>query len=241
MDLAKLFTDFKDNMVFVLVCVGIFAGLVVVSVLSERFIVRDRRKLEPARYVAYMGMFAALAGVLMYIEIPLLFIAPEFYKLDLSEIPVLICTFSMGPTAGVICEFLKILIKLLLRGTSTAFVGELANFVVGCSFVLPASIIYNSKRTFKRAVVALAVGGLIMTAFGSLFNALYLIPAYSKLYGMPIEALISAAKEVRGGVNSVMTMAIFCVAPFNLIKAILVSVITIPLYKRVKKIIRMDR
>lgn len=231
----------KENLSFVLVCVAIFAGLAVIAWLAERFLVKERRKLEPARYVAYMGMFAALAGVLMLLEIPLVFIAPNFYKLDFSEIPVLICAFSMGPTAGVICEFLKVVIKLLLKGTTTAFVGDFANFAVGCSMVLPAAIIYNSKRTFKRAVIALVSGGLIMTVFGSLFNAFYLIPAFAALYHMPIEAIIDAARAINASVNSVYTMAALCVAPFNLIKAVAVSVITLPLYKRVKKLIRMDK
>ena len=158
----------NDNLSFVLVTLAVFAGLVLVAWLAEKLLVKDKKKLEPARTVAYMAMFAALAGVLMLVEFPLVFVAPEFYKLDLSEIPVLICTFSMGPVAGVVCEFLKIMLKLLLKGTSTAFVGDFANFAVGCSFVLPASIIYHTGRTFKRAVVSLVVGGIIMTVFGSL-------------------------------------------------------------------------
>ena len=240
MNLKKLLTDFRENIAFVLVIVGVFAGLALVAWLCERFLMKDRRKLTPARTVAYMAMFAALAGVLMYLEIPLVFIAPDFYKLDFSEIPVLICAFSMGPTAGVVCEFLKIMLKLLLKGTTTAFVGDFANFAVGCSMVLPASVVYNTKRTFKRAVVALVTGGLAMTAFGSLFNAVYLIPAFATLYGVPLETIISMAQAVNSHVTSVNTMAALCVAPFNLIKAVLVSLVTLPLYKRVKRLVRLD-
>lgn len=230
----------KENLSFVLVCVAIFAALVLVAWAAEKLLIREKRKLEPARYIAYMAMFAALAGVLMLLEVPLLFVAPDFYKLDLSEIPVLICTFSMGPVAGVVCEFLKVVLKLLLKGTSTAFVGDFANFAVGCSFVLPASILYNTHRTFKRAVASLVTGGLIMTVFGSLFNAVYLIPAFAKLYGAPIDAILGMAQEVNPHVNSVFAMAALCVAPFNVIKAVVVSVITLPLYKRVKKLIKLD-
>ncbi len=240
MNLKKLFTDLRDNIAFVLVIVGVFAGLALVAWLCERFLIKDRRKLTPARSVAYMAMFAALAGALMYIEIPLVFLAPDFYKLDFSEIPVLICAFSMGPTAGVVCEFLKIMLKLLLKGTTTAFVGDFANFAVGCSMVLPASVIYNTKRTFKRAVIALVAGGLTMTVFGSLFNAVYLIPAFATLYGVPLETIIAMAQAVNSHVSSVTTMAALCVAPFNLIKAVLVSLVTLPLYKRVKKLVRLD-
>ncbi len=231
----------KENLTFIFVTLAVFAGLVLLAMLAEKTLIREKRKLEPARYVAYMAMFTALAGVLMLIEIPLVFVAPDFYELDLSEIPVLICTFSMGPTAGVVCEFLKVVLKLLLKGTSTAFVGDFANFVVGCSFVLPASVIYNTRRTFKRAVISLVAGGLTMTVFGSLFNAVYLIPAFAKLYGAPIDAILGMAQKVNPHVNSVYGMAALCVAPFNLIKAVVVSAVTLPLYKRVKKLIKMDQ
>ncbi len=229
----------KENLSFVLVSLAVFAGLVIVALLSEKLLIREKRVLTPARSVAYMGMFAALAGVIMLLEIPLFF-APSFYKLDLSEIPVLICAFSMGPTAGVVCEFLKVVVKLLLKGTTTALVGDFASFAVGCSFVLPAAIIYNTHRTFKRAVAALAVGGLIMTVFGSLFNAVYLIPAFSRLYHAPIEAIIEMAQAVNPHVRSVTGLVVMCVVPFNLVKALVDSLITVPLYKRVKKLIKMD-
>lgn len=230
----------KDNLSFVLVTLAVFAGLVLAALLAQKLLIRDRRRLEPARTVAYMAMFAALAGVLMLLEFPLVFLAPGFYKLDLSEIPVLICAFSMGPVAGVVCEFLKVLLKLLLKGTTTAFVGDFANFAVGCAFVLPASILYHTHKTFKGAVVSLAVGGLVMTVFGSVFNAVYLIPAFARLYHQDLDAILDMARAVNAHVTSVPTMAALCVAPFNLVKAVMVSLITLPLYKRVKRLIRMD-
>ncbi len=230
----------KENIGFLLVCLGIFAVLVLAAMAAEKLLIKDRRKLPPARKVAYMGMFAALAGVLMLIEIPLFF-APSFYKLDLSEIPVLICTFSMGPTAGVVCEFLKVVIKLLLKGTTTAFVGDFANFAVGCSFVLPASIIYHMNKTFNQAVISLAVGGLIMTVFGSLFNGVYLIPTFARLFaGGDMSQIIGMASAVNEKIDSVGKLVALAVVPFNLVKAVVVSVITLPLYKRVKAILGMD-
>ena len=93
----------------------------------------------------YYPVFKVLGGVLMLLEIPLFF-APGFYKMDLSELPVLMSAFYLGPVAGVITELLKVLLKLLLKGTSTAFVGDFANFVVGCTFVLPAAVIYHHSK-----------------------------------------------------------------------------------------------
>ena len=104
-----------------------------------------KEKWLTTKNLVLMGMFGALAAVLMLFEFPLVFIAPSFYGLDLSEVPVLVGAFSMGPAAGVIIEFVKILVKLLMKPTTTGFVGEMANFVIGCSFVVPAAMIYHVK------------------------------------------------------------------------------------------------
>lgn len=98
------------------------------------------------RNVTVMAMFGALAAVLMIFEVPLPFIAPSFYGMDISEVPVLVGTFALGPVAGVVMELVKILVKLILKPTSTGFVGEFANFCFGCSLVLPAGIITGLKR-----------------------------------------------------------------------------------------------
>ncbi len=93
------------------------------------------------KQVVLMGMFGALAAVLMLFEVPLPFIAPSFYGLDISEVPVLVGTFAMGPVAGIVIEAVKILVKLLLQPAPTGFVGEFANFVIGCSLVVPPGLI----------------------------------------------------------------------------------------------------
>lgn len=183
-------------------------------------------------------MFGALAAILMLFEFPLPFIAPSFYELDLSEIPVLIGTFSMGPVAGVLIELIKILLKLVLKGTSTAYVGDVANFVIGCFFLLPAGIIYKLKRTKKGAVLGMITGTLVMACAGGLMNAYILLPFYSQFYGMPMEALIAAGTEVNSLITNIPTFVLVAVVPFNLIKGIIVSLITDLVYKRVRVIIQ---
>ena len=225
----------KENVVFLLTCLGIFAVLVLVAWTAQCFLIRDRRELSPAKRVSYIAMFAAIASVLMLIEIPLFF-APPFYKIDVSEIPILICTFYLGPVAGVVCELVKILLKLLMKGTTTAFVGDFANFFVGCALVLPASIVYPLKKSRKSAIVGLVIGTLVMTVFGSFFNGVYLLPKFSQLYGMPLEAIIAMGTEVNGAIHSVSTLVLFAVVPFNILKGIVVSVLTLLLYKRVEKV-----
>ena len=226
----------KENVVFLLTCLGIFAVLVLVAWAAQHFLIQERRQLSPARRVSYIAMFAAIASVLMLIEIPLFF-APPFYKIDLSEIPILICTFYLGPVAGVVCELLKIFLKLLMKGTTTAFVGDFANFFVGCALVLPASIVYHVKKSRKSAIVGLVIGTLVMTVFGSFFNGVYLLPKFSQLYGMPLEAIIAMGTEVNGAIHSVSTLVLFAVVPFNVLKGIVVSFVTLILYKRVEKLL----
>jgi len=234
--MTELLNALQANLSFVLTVLGIFLGLVLIALLAEKTICRRSIHPRGARYLAICAMCAALSGLLMVIELPVFF-APGFYKIDLSELPVLFCGFCLGPVAGVISEFIKVVIKLLLKGTSTAFVGDFANFAVGCALVLPASIIYHVKKTKKGAVIALIAGTLCMTVFGSAFNAFYLLPKFSQLFGMPMEAIIGMGSAVNSSIRSVGTLVLFAVVPLNLLKGAVVSLLTFALYKRVSRAI----
>lgn len=236
--MRELLQTAKENALFLLTCLGIFMGFVLVAWLAQKLLMKEKKPISPARKVSFIAMFGAIAAVLMYIEISLPF-APPFYQIDFSEIPVLICTFYLGPVSGVVCEFVKVLLKLLLKGTSTAFVGDFANFAVGCALVLPASVIYHCRKTKKTAVIGMAAGTVIMTVFGSAFNAIYLLPKFAQLYGMPLEAIIGMGTDVNARITSVSTLVLFAVVPFNLLKGVLVSTVTLLLYKRVERLLRM--
>lgn len=237
--MSKLISQIGENLSFVLECLGIFAALFVLALLFERFVMKNRKKLGSTHFLAYTAIFSAMAGVLMFIEIPLFF-APSFYEIDLSEIPIMICTFYLGPVAGVVAELLKIIVKLVLKGTTTAFVGDFANFVVGCTFILPASMIYHARPGKKTALIGMAVGTLIMTVFGSAFNAIYLLPKFSELFGLPLDTIVGMGTAVNGAINSVSTLVLFAVVPFNLLKGIVVSVLTFLLYKRISPILHRN-
>lgn len=225
-----------ENLSFVLSCVLIIAAIFIVAALFEKYVCHDKKSFSSTHYISYTAMFACMSGVLMLIEIPLFF-APGFYKLDLSEMPVLICTFYLGPVAGAATELLKVIVKLLLKGTTTAYVGDFANFVVGCSFVLPASCIYHMKKSKRGALIGMIAGTLVMTIFGSLFNAVYLLPTFAELFGMPLEAIIKMGNDINSAINSVSTLVLFCVVPFNLLKGIIVTVLTMLLYKRISPLL----
>ena len=233
--MSNFFASLKENLSFVLICLVVTAALILAADLSERLVMKKRHRLNTTRTITCIAMFSAIAAVLHIFDFALP-IAPSFYKLDLGELPVMICTFYLGPVSGVVCEFLKILLKLLIKGTSTAFVGDLANFLVGCSFMLPASICYQATLSKKGAICSLALGTLVMTVFGSLFNAWYLIPQFVKLFHMPLESIIAAGTAIFSSVTDLKTLVLFCIVPFNLIKGVAVSALTFLLYKRVEGI-----
>ena len=231
--MTKLLQEIAENLSFVAVCAAIVVALLLLAKLSERKL--TLHKVTAARRVSIIGICSALAAVLHMLDFPLLFIAPEFYKLDFSELPVMLCGFFLGPSAAVACEGIKILLKLLLKGTSTAFVGDFANFAVGCSLVLPAVILYHIHKSRKSALVGLIVGTLVLTVFGSAFNAIYLLPKFAQLYGMPLDAIINMGSTIHASITDVTTFVLLCVAPLNLIKGIMISILTLLLYKRVAR------
>lgn len=240
--MSNLLETAKENLQFLGVCLLIVIAIFVMAVAVERWIGKKNqvKKASTARRVAIVGMFSAISAVLMLFELPLWF-APSFYELDFSEIPVMICAFSMGPVAGVTAELCKVLLKLVIKGTSTAFVGDFANFVVGCTMVLPASILYYFKKSKRMAVIGLAAGTLIMTIFGSAFNALYLIPKFSQLFGAPMEAIIGMGAAVNSRIQSVWTLVLFAVVPFNILKGAVVSIVTVLLYKHISPLLKGGR
>jgi len=189
------------------------------------------------RSLTIIAMLSAIAFVLMFLEIPLWF-APYFYELDFSEVPVFIGAFALGPIAGIIIELIKILLNLVIRGTETAGIGELANFLIGCSLVVPAVLIYQRKKSIKSAIIGLVSGTICMVIIGSVLNAYVLLPAYSYFYGAPLDSLIEIGTKVNPGINNLSTFILFAVAPFNLLKGVVVSIFTIVLYKRLSIVIK---
>ena len=191
------------------------------------------------RTMAQVGMLSAIAVVLMLFEIPLPF-APAFSEIDFSDVPVLAGCFAMGPAAGVAIEFLKILLNFAINGTATAGVGEIANFLIGCSLVVPAALIYKFKKTRTGAIVGMAAGTVFMTAVGCLLNAFVLLPTYAVAFGMPIDGLVQMGTAVNSAIDSLTTFVLFAVAPFNLLKGVLVSLIVFLIYKKISPVFKMN-
>lgn len=235
-----LWQTIMENVLFVAEFAGTIVSMFLIAYFIEKYSQARRNtkeKIFTTRAITMIGMFSALAFILFLIEFPLPF-APAFYQVDFSEIPVLIGTFAFGPVAGVMIEFCKILLKLLIKGTGTAFVGELANFAVGCALLLPASLVYERKKCKKNAILGLVAGSVTMTIFAVFFNAIYLLPTFSAMYGWPMDTIIAMGTKVNEKITDMTTFVILAVGPLNLFKSVLVSVITMLIYKPLSVVIK---
>jgi len=250
--LKKVATTAGDNVGFLLGALAAVAAVLVAAFVAEALIRKAHAKKASdgetpvsresfkLHRMTLIAMLTAGAMVLMYFEFPVPGI-PPFYEMDFSEIPIIIGAFAMGPVAGVIMEFLKILLNLLFTGTSTVFVGEFANFIMGCCFVVPASILYYAKKTKVMSRIGLGIGCFMVTVCSCLLNAFVLLPTYSKLFHMDMSTLVAMGTEKNSMISSLGTFIIFGVAPFNLIKYGLVSLVTILVYKRISRLLKKQQ
>lgn len=190
--------------------------------------------------IVKVAILGALAGAVMLIEFPLPFLAPPFYEMDFSEIIVLLGGFALGPLPAIAIEAVKIGINLVLTGSHTFGVGEIANFVMGCAFVLPAILIYHTKHTRKGAIVGMTVGTVSLTIVGCLMNAFVLLPFYSTVGGIPLDSIIAMGSDLNKNINNVITLVVLSVAPFNLLKGVASSLITGLTYKKLSPLLKKN-
>ncbi len=179
-----------------------------------------------------IAMLSVIAFILYFLELQVP-IFPGFLKIDISDLPALIGAFALGPIAGIAIEAIKNILHLLR--TSTGGVGEIANFVIGIAMVVPAALIYKKSKTKVGAIIGLAVGVLSMAIMGGLANYFFLIPFYTNF--MPIDAIVGMGTAVNPNINSVVTLILYGIVPFNLFKGLIVSVVTMMLYKRISPIL----
>ena len=191
-------------------------------------------------YIAKVAILTALSFILYaFAKFPLPFIFPEFLEIQISELPALLAGFSMGPVSACIVIILKCLFKLAM--THTGFVGELTDILLGISFVLPASIIYQLHKDKKHALIGLAVGGTILTALSLLVNRFISIPFYANLYGFDNVVGMVAGLYKKVTIDNFYTYYLLVgVLPFNVLRCIIVSALTFVLYKRLSRILHWD-
>jgi len=230
-----------ENALFICELALVIIVMLLLAYIAEKVIKKrlgDTEKILTTRKIAVIGVFAAMAGILMAVEVPI-FGIPDFYKFEVGDLPGLICGFAYGPVAGVMVEMCKILVKLLFRSTGTAFVGELANFLIGCSLVLPATCIYWIKKSKKSAIIGCITGAVCMMGVGSLLNGFYLLPTFVKLFfDGDLQTLINICQAVNPKITNITGVVIFASLPMNVLKSVAVSLIAILLYKPLSPVLK---
>lgn len=183
-----------------------------------------------------ISILGVLAYIIMFVETPVPFF-PPFLKMDFSDLPAIIGGFALGPIAGLTIEFIKNLLHFVTK-TSTGGVGELANFMIGGAFVVTSSYLYKRTHTKKGAMIALVVGTLSMTAAGIVMNATVLLPFFANFMG-GADKLVAMGQGLNTNITGMWTFAIYLIGPFNLLKGMVLSVVTAVLYKKVSPLIKM--
>jgi len=195
----------------------------------------NRKSNLSVQYMTRIAILGALSAILFMIEVPVV----AFYKLDVSTMPALLGAFSMGPMAGLAILLIKNLFGLL--HSSSMYVGELADMIMGAAYVLPAALIYRYKKTRKNALIGMVAGTLVMVVVAVLVNWKIMIPFYMTAYGMPMEKIVAMAQSAMPFVDTEWELLLYVTAPFNLLKGIVLSALTFLLYKRLSPLLHVRK
>ena len=188
--------------------------------------------------IAFIAVFATLAGILYILKFPMPFAFPGFLEFKFADIPILIGSFTLGPVSGAIIVFVGLLIKLVFKGTTTAFVGDLSDLLTSCALAIVAGIIYSKKRTFKGALIAMAAGTVAEVTVALLANRFILIPFFADRYGFA--AVVGMMKSLFPDITAENFYNYYLwvsVLPFNLMRCIVAILVTLPVYKRISNLI----
>ena len=177
------------------------------------------------------AMLSAVAFILMFIEFPIPALIPSFVKLDISDLPELLAAFSLGPVYGVAVTFLKNLQHIVFKGTSSAYVGELCNFLLGAVFSLVAGFIYQRKKSRKSALIGAIIGAVLMAIVSVPMNYYVVYPAYVVCYGMPLEAIIGMYQAILPSADSLIKCLTIFNMPFTFCKGMLDVLLCFLIYK----------
>lgn len=195
------------------------------------------RKTVSAKLIARVGVLGAIAALLFLI--PGIPIVPPIYKLDFSTVPVLLGGFSLGYVPGLLILLIKDLVGL--TNSSSMGVGKLADFLASAAMMLTAVAIYRRHHSRRGALIGLIAGTAVMTVVAALVNYFILIPFYVAAMNMPAEAIVSMIGKVIPAVDSLPKLIAFATTPFNLLKGVVLSVITFLLYKRLSPLLKGEK
>jgi len=195
-------------------------------------------KKSKLNFMTKTAMLSVIGFLLMFIELPIP-IFPAFLKIDISDLPAIIGCFALGPVAGIVIELVKNILHGIFVG-GTAFIGEFANFAVGALMVSAAGIIYKRKKTKTNAIVGLIAGTLVMSVGASILNYFIVLPLYEAVLHYPVSAIVAMGTKINPHITNLNTLVVLSILPFNILKGIVISAITIPVYKSISPFIQKE-
>ncbi len=198
-------------------------------------------KKDTTHNLTVAAMLSAVAFILMFIEFPVPMLIPAFIKMDFSDLPALLGAFALGPVYGVIISFMKNLLHIVIKGTSTACVGELSNFILGAIFSAVAGYIYKHHKSRKTAIIGAVAGAVAMGVLSVPSNYFVVYPAYVQFYHMPLEAILGMYQAILPSADSLIKCLILFNLPFTLVKGLLDAVLCMLIYKPLSPILHGRR
>ena len=197
-------------------------------------------KKDTTHNLTVAAMLSAVAFILMFIEFPIPMLIPAFIKMDFSDLPALLGAFALG-VYGVIISFMKNLLHIVIKGTSTACVGELSNFILGAIFSAVAGYIYKHHKSRKTAIIGAVAGAVAMGVLSVPSNYFVVYPAYVQFYHMPLEAILGMYQAILPSADSLIKCLILFNLPFTLVKGLLDAVLCMLIYKPLSPILHGRR
>lgn len=194
---------------------------------------------KKTKYMVKVAMLSVVSFLLMMVEFPIP-LTPPWMKIDLSEIPVIFGGYAISPVAGITISFIKNLLHFLLKNNDGTIVGELASFLCGVALIIPSAFIFRMKKKKgnKWLVFSLIIGSVFMVVVASVLNLYVLIPVYSKIF-MPLDGLIALANGVNPLITDIKSLILVGVIPFNVVKCIVVVLLTSMLYNKLEKYLKL--
>jgi riboflavin transporter FmnP len=183
-----------------------------------------------------VALLSAIAYLIMYLQFPLPLI-PVFLQIDLSDIPALIAAIMYGPLAGVVVEAVKNIIHAFVMGS---VIGEAANFFAGSLFIVVSTYIYHKRKTLRSLIIGMGAGTLVMAGVMSVANYFIIFPLYAYFLGFSIEQAVQLAKAANHSIHDLISLIVLAILPFNIIKGIIISILALPIYARLRPRLRTD-
>lgn len=191
------------------------------------------RSVSKTRKLTATAVLAAAAYLLAFLEFPVP-LTPAFARMDLSDLPALIGAFAFGPVTGVMIELVKNLLGLMT--SSTGGVGELANFLMGASYVFTAGVVYRHHKTKRMALAGGVAGSVAMGIMAAVTNYFILLPMFEQF--MPLEEIIAAFGEFIPFIHTKMDVVLYNAFPFNVIKGLVITAVTMLVYKKLSPVLK---